>query len=168
MSSASKSPSTARERLSVLSGRPVAPASAASSASADSMSSSSVRTQPRARGEVPFESGVVVARETRRHTRRDAARVAHIATLDAVQEGNGRPYFLVTQGSTFNVGDGGLGMRVDNAIECGTRVLVDLSLAGGQVVECSARVVWVSEDGEGTQFVGLSFGRERPGLSELV
>src|SRR4051812_3199649 len=61
-------------------------------------------------GSTRFESGVVVAREARRHPRRRVVFSASIATLDAERDVEGATYFLVTPASTLDVGEGGLGL----------------------------------------------------------
>jgi hypothetical protein len=111
-----------------------------------------------------FESGVVVAREARTHPRRSLARVASISTLDASRDGAGSSYFIVTEGRTLDVGDGGLGLEVEDTLREGTRVLVDVELGEGRTLECRARVVWTSDDATGAHFAGLSFDEPQLGL----
>jgi hypothetical protein len=111
-----------------------------------------------------YESGVVVAREARRHPRRRVVFSASVATLDAERDGEGATYFLVTPASTLDVGEGGLGLQVETTIATGRRVLVDVHLEDGRTVECQARVAWTSSDTEGTQFVGVTFDSPLPGL----
>jgi hypothetical protein len=112
-----------------------------------------------------FESGVVVAREARRHPRLSIARSVSISTLDASRDGaTGAFYFLVSEGSTLDIGDGGLGLEVHDTLREGSRVLVDVELGEGRTLECRARVVWTAEDITGAHFAGLSFDEPQPGL----
>ena len=116
---------------------------------------------------VGAESGVVVARESRRHGRRQVACQASIATLDAERDAStGAPYFLVTAGSTLDVGDGGMGLRVESSISEGRRVLVDLTTDDGQSLARAARVAWTSRDSQGVEFLGLCFDEPWPGFTE--
>lgn len=113
-----------------------------------------------------FESGVVVAKEARLHPRRRAEFTAHVATLEAARDREtGAPFFLITEGRTLDVGDGGLGLEVQDAIAEGVRVLVDVELDGGRTLACHARVVWTSTDVAGAQFVGVCFDEPKPGLA---
>src|SRR5262245_57078036 len=104
-----------------------------------------------------FESGVVVAREARRHPRRSVGRVASISTLDAAHDKSGSSYFVVTEARTLDVGDGGLGLELEDTLREGSRVLIDLELGEGRTLECRARVVWTAADASGAHFAGLSF-----------
>jgi hypothetical protein len=130
-----------------------------------SVSSKSSPTTTRDKGiAVRFESGVVVAREARRHPRRSVGRVASISTLDPVHDGKGSSYFVVTEGRTLDVGDGGLGLEVEDTLREGSRVLIDVELGEGRTLECRARVVWTAADPSGAHFAGLSFEQPQPGL----
>jgi hypothetical protein len=111
-----------------------------------------------------FESGVVVAREARLHPRRSLGRIASISTLDASRDRTGSAYFVVVEGRTLDVGDGGLGLEVEDSLREGSRVLVDVELGEGRTLECRARVVWSAADANGAHFAGLSFDEPQPGL----
>jgi hypothetical protein len=116
-----------------------------------------------------YESGVVVAREARLHPRRSIGRTASISTLDAAHDSDsGSSYFLVTEGRTLDVGDGGLGLEVDSSLREGSRVLVDVELADGRLLECRARVVWSSSDAAGAHFAGVSFDEPQHGLVQTL
>jgi hypothetical protein len=115
-----------------------------------------------------FESGVVVAREARRHPRRAVGRVASISTLDASHDKSGSSYFVVTEGRTLDVGDGGLGLEVQDTLREGSRVLIDVELGDGRTLECRATVVWTSADATGAHFAGLSFEQPQPGLANSL
>jgi hypothetical protein len=116
---------------------------------------------------VGAESGVVVARESRRHARRQVSCQASIATLDAERDAStGAPYFLVTAGTTLDVGDGGVGLRVESSISEGRRVLVDLTTDDGQNLARAARVAWTARDMHGVEFLGLCFDEPWPGFTE--
>ena len=116
---------------------------------------------------VGAESGVVVARESRQHVRRQVSCQASIATLEAERDlSTGAPYFLVTAGSTLDVGDGGVGLRVETSISEGRRVLLDLTTDDGENLARAARVAWTSRDAHGVEFLGLCFDEPWPGFSE--
>src|SRR5262245_19339951 len=105
------------------------------------------RVRPMAVG---AESGVVVAREARRHPRRQVACTASVATREPERDAStGAPYFLVTPASTLDVGDGGMALRVESTITEGRRVLVDLTLDDGEILARAARVAWTSIDTQG-------------------
>jgi hypothetical protein len=59
-------------------------------------------------------------------------------------------------------------MRVEAALQQGSRVLVDVQIDADDTLECYARVVWCASDAAGDQFVGLRFETPMPGLVERL
>jgi len=78
----------------------------------------------------------------------------------------GKPFFRSTREWSANLSRGGIFVRTEERLAPGRRVLVELTLPGGEAVEALGRVAWSrriltpdgSEDegGVGLQFIGAS------------
>ncbi len=101
----------------------------------------------------------------RRHERVHAQLPVRIATIDAeTDRWTGRPFFRNCREWSGNVSAGGLFVRTSEPIHPGRRVLVEVSLPGGESIEAVGRVAWTRtalrgddpEAGIGLQFVGAA------------
>lgn len=114
------------------------------------------------------ESGIVVARESRRFPRRDALLVARVTTLKAdLDPETQASFYVLTDARTLDVGDAGAGLEVDDAVPEGRRVMVELDLPDGSTLTCSASVMWSSNDKD-AHYLGLRFDEPVPGLIDRV
>jgi hypothetical protein len=121
------------------------------------------RSEPAVEG---LSTGVIVAREARHCPRVTVQLDALVSTLDACQEGdNGDRYFVVTDGRTVDVADGGLGLRAESALEKGRRVIVEMTMGDGLSVERSGRVMWTHREAAGGVTMGIAFDEKLLGLA---
>jgi hypothetical protein len=79
----------------------------------------------------------------RRHERIRADIPVRISTIEPdLDPLTGRPYFRASQERCANLSRGGAFIRTDELLDCGRRVLVELSLPDGGQVEAIGRVAW--------------------------
>ena len=110
------------------------------------------------------ESGVVVAREARRHPRRAIALEARVSTLEADHDPNTQAsFYILTDAQTLDVGEAGAGLRVDDDLPAGRRVMVELDLPDGSTVLTGASVMWSARDRD-EYYIGLRFDEAVPDL----
>ncbi len=114
------------------------------------------------------ESGIVVARESRRYARRPAFFAARLSTLKAdLDPKTHASFYVLTEARTRDVGDAGLGLEVDDVVAEGQRVLIELDLPDGSILTTPASVMWCTHDRD-THYLGLCFDDPVPGLIERV
>ncbi len=114
------------------------------------------------------ESGIVVAREARRHPRRAALLVARVSTLKAdLDPKTQASFYVLTEARTLDVGDAGAGLEVDDAVPEGRRVMVELDLPDGSTLTSRASVMWSAQDRD-AHYLGLRFDEPVPGLIDRV
>jgi uncharacterized protein (TIGR02266 family) len=103
----------------------------------------------------------------RNHGRIPAYLPVRISTIDPETDPwTGKPFFRSSREWSTNISRGGLFVRTQEPILPGQRVLLELSLPGGQGIEAVGRVAWArrvmrvgaDEDdaGIGLQFVGTT------------
>jgi uncharacterized protein (TIGR02266 family) len=101
----------------------------------------------------------------RRHERLPAHLPVRLATIDAeTDRWTGRPFFRSCREWSANVSRGGLFIPTPEAILPGRRVLVEVTLPGGETIEAVGRVAWTrrsarldaADAGIGLQFVGAA------------
>ena len=103
----------------------------------------------------------------RRHTRVPVNLPVRLSTVDPETDPwTGKPFFRSTREWSANLSRGGIFVRTGERLAPGRRVLVELTLPGGEAVEALGRVAWSrriltpdgSEDegGVGLQFIGAS------------
>ncbi len=81
--------------------------------------------------------------QPRRHERVRADIPVRISTIEPdLDPLTGRPYFRASQERCANLSRGGAFIRTDELLDCGRRVLVELSLPDGRQVEAIGRVAW--------------------------
>ncbi len=120
---------------------------------------------PGANGRV---SGVVVSRESRKHERRAVALRARVSTLEAVVDPKTRTSFhVLTEARTLDIGEAGAGLRVDDPVATGQRVMVEFAMPDGGVLSCRASVKWTAGDLD-SYYLGLSFDESVSGLLERL
>lgn len=110
----------------------------------------------------PRDSGGIVTCEPRVQPRIRMELSAQVSTLDP----NGDSSYTLTSAKTLDVADGGLGLKVDDVIDVGQRVVIEIELADGRWTERNGRVAWTSEDPAGSRFVGIQFDAVVTGFAE--
>lgn len=114
------------------------------------------------------ESGVVVSRESRKHARRVIELGARVSTLEAVVDPKTRDsFYVLTEARTLDIGEAGAGLKVDDPVATGQRVMVELELPDGSVLSCRASVRWTARDVD-SYYVGLCFDESVPDLPERL
>jgi uncharacterized protein (TIGR02266 family) len=104
-------------------------------------------------------------RGRRQHERVHAQLPVRIATIDPeTDRWTGRPFFRNCREWSGNLSAGGLFVRTREPIHPGRRVLVEVSLPGGESIEAVGRVAWTraalrgndADAGIGLEFVGAA------------
>lgn len=114
------------------------------------------------------ESGIVIARESRKHPRRVALLVARVSTLKAdLDPKTQASFYVLTDARTLDVGDAGVGLEIDDAVAEGRRVMVELDLPDGSTLTRQASVVWCAKDRD-AHYLGIRFDEPVTGLVDRV
>jgi hypothetical protein len=99
-------------------------------------------------------------RPRRRYRRVPVEATVRLSTIDPETDPHtGRPFFRAWEDRCINVSRGGLLLRTHEGVGAGRRVLLELELPDGPVVEAVARIAWTGPPAPGADpiAVGIEF-----------
>jgi Tfp pilus assembly protein PilZ len=109
--------------------------------------------------------------ESRRFTRRRVELTARLACVDADKNPQtGEVLFWMMTVRTVDVSDGGLCIRAEQPVDCGRRVVIELDLPDGRIVDVAGRIVWLEPSGKDdhSSRMGVAFTVPSAGLVHAV
>lgn len=110
-------------------------------------------------------TGIRASKDSRAHKRVRARLEVRLATIDACEDAaRGQRFYVLTQATTLDIGDGGMRLECDGRVNSGQRVVLEVELGKGKLVERTGRVAWSADDDTGQHFMGVRFDDVWPGF----
>jgi hypothetical protein len=112
-----------------------------------------------------------MSHDARRFARRPVELTARLACVDAERDRRtGECLFWMMTVRTVDVSDGGVCIRAEQPVDCGKRVVLELDLPDGRIIDVAGRVVWLEPSGTDghSSRMGVAFTVPSAGLVHAV